>query len=86
MEDNSGFELVLAFDSDSTEFSRGFELGAVWTMLKHDCPEALPKVYRETNARMLQRIAHATGFVAWMSRSSTPGWIEVEFSKESPLN
>jgi hypothetical protein len=76
------FEMVLEFDSNSTEFTRGVEAGTVWTLLRFGCPEALPGLYHESNARMLQRIAHATGHVAWISRSSTPGWIQVEFSRE----
>ncbi|MET0462869.1 MAG: hypothetical protein ABW007_06935 [Chitinophagaceae bacterium] len=54
------YELVLAFDSDDPEFTRGFEAGAIWEQMKgrtdFNC------IIHANNAEMVMRMAKAKGY------------------------
>ena len=53
------FSLALAFDTDSSEFVRGVEIGRMWEQLKGG--DVVEQGVRTDNAEMLLRIAEATG-------------------------
>ncbi len=55
-----GFALALAFDTNTTEFVRGVEVGRVWEMLKQS-DEVVEDCLHNSNAEMLLRIGEATG-------------------------
>lgn len=54
------YGLLLAFDSDSPEFVRGFEMGRIWSLCQSDADEINETVHA-SNAEMLMRIGEATG-------------------------
>lgn len=54
MSDGASFGLVLPFDTDDTEFVRGFEAGRLWEQLKTG--EAVDQTIHATNAEMAIRI------------------------------
>lgn len=58
-----GWLLVLAYDSDSPEFARGFEAGMVYGQLKPRLESSLEVYVHASNAEMMNRIAEATGYV-----------------------
>jgi hypothetical protein len=63
MSDDSGgveYGLVLAFDTDEPQFTRGFALGVVWERLTHH-PEGVAETVRAESAEMILRIAEAKG-------------------------
>jgi hypothetical protein len=57
--DGDGWQPVLAFDNDHSEFVRGFECGRLWEMLKTDYQEFEQHIHA-TNAEMVLRMAEAT--------------------------
>lgn len=61
-EDQEGFELALAFDTDEPEFARGFEAGKLYELAKHNglC-EMESMTFHSTNAEMVVRIIEKTG-------------------------
>jgi hypothetical protein len=58
--DHVDYGLVLAFDSDEPEFTRGFALGMIWERLGSH-PEGVSETVRAESAEMLIRIAEAKG-------------------------
>lgn len=70
--------LLLAFDHDDEEFSRGFELGRVWAILRasddnFDCE------MHAANAEMILRIAEATDRQVRTEELGS-GWVTAYFS------
>jgi hypothetical protein len=57
---SDGYSLVLAFDTDSPEFTRGIEAGRLYERMVRD-PEPFDQMIHATNAEMALRIAEATG-------------------------
>ncbi len=54
MSEGASFGLVLPFDTDDTEFVRGFEAGRLWEQLK-SCDEVHQTIHA-TNAEMAIRM------------------------------
>lgn len=54
------WEQVLAFDTDSAEFVRGFEAGSLWARM--DAEHNITATMHATNAEMVLRMAEAKGF------------------------
>lgn len=54
-----GHSLVLAFDTSTSDFVRGAEVGRLWEQLKSD--EPIVQEVHASNAEMLLRMAEATG-------------------------
>lgn len=76
------YGLLLPFDVDSPEFSRGFEAGRVWATLQmalcFDEFDVEPIAVHASNAEMMLRIAEACGLhVTSVGLDDT--WIEVTF-------
>lgn len=59
-EHDDTYGLILAFDSDDPEFTRGFELGQLWERLERDNYLHQPLVHA-ANAEMFIRMAEAKG-------------------------
>lgn len=53
------YALAMAFDTDSSEFVRGVEIGRLWEQLKAD--EVVAQGVRSDNAEMILRLSEATG-------------------------
>ncbi len=53
--------LLLAFDSPSAEFARGFECGRLWALLRVDAQAEVTEYVHAANLEMLLRLAEATG-------------------------
>jgi hypothetical protein len=73
-------DLLLAFDSESPEFVRGFEVGRIWEMLDSGSVVAGETVHA-TNAEMLLRIGESLGIPVTAHPLDEPGgpWIVVTF-------
>jgi hypothetical protein len=67
--------LVLAFDTDDEEFTRGFEAGQLWEALSrggHVC-----RTVREENTEMVMRMAEALN-MTFTGRDLGDGWLHVQ--------
>ncbi len=58
MQEN-GHALALAFDTSTSDFVRGVEVGRLWEQLKSD--EPIAQEVHASNGEMLLRMAEATG-------------------------
>lgn len=72
-DDEHGFSLALAFDTDDPEFCRGVEIGSLWERFKH--PEAFEATIRAVNAEMVIRIGESTGRKFTAEESGDPDWM-----------
>src|SRR5215469_4047628 len=66
------FGLVLAFDSDSLAFRRGFEAGMLWQRTAAE--QSFSCYLGSDNAEMAMRIAEARG-VAWTAEPCGEDWL-----------
>lgn len=57
MTDDLGWTPVLAFDTDDVQFSRGFEAGRLWELLK--CPAEVSQMIHASNAEMVLRMGES---------------------------
>lgn len=57
MSSDASFSLVLAFDTDDPEFTRGVEMGRFWEQLKTG--ESVDQTIHATNAEMAMRACEA---------------------------
>lgn len=71
------FGLVLAFDTDDPEFTRGFEAGLLWERLERD-GHADQLIHAE-NAEMVMRIAEAKG-LRFSAEDLGDGWMQATLS------
>lgn len=74
-----GYQLVLAFDSDDPEFTRGFEAGRVYEALKPHTASQHEFQVHDTNLMMMERIAQATGYAMAVVNEPCEGWAVVRF-------
>lgn len=58
MMDNSGYKMLLPFDTDNPEFARGFEAGSMWERIKND-HTTWDQIIHATNAEMVMRMCEA---------------------------
>lgn len=73
-----GHELLLAFDTDDPEFTRGVEAGVLWMRCQHEEPP-VEAIVHATNIEMVMRIADAYGLTARAEPSVTePAMLTVE--------
>lgn len=61
MDDSDQYACILEFDSDSTEFARGFEAGMLWGRMIHE--GGIAQMIHASNAEMVIRMAEAYGRV-----------------------
>lgn len=79
------YRLLLPFDTDSPEFTRGFEMGRVWTLLQSFDPDEEGSVTFELhaeNTEMVLRIAEQLNLGA-ASKDLGDGWLRVTFREEA---
>jgi hypothetical protein len=72
------FRPILPFDSDSPEFTRGFEIGRLWAKLREHPNEPIEEWLHASNAEMVLRVAEATGRTV-MSKETGDNWLKVSF-------
>lgn len=60
MDDSDGLNLVLAFDTDEPEFTRGVEAGILWERMVHEAH--IEQLVHAENAEMVIRMAEARGW------------------------
>lgn len=82
MDDSSDEEygLVLAFDSDSEDFTRGFELGQIWERLNRDGFLVQPLAHA-SNAEMFLRMAEAKG-LRCIAEDVNDEWVSITIARE----
>lgn len=76
---DGGFKLLVAFDTDTAEFSRGFEAGRVWALLR-STREPVEAIVHAWNAEMMLRMAEATDRPV-NSADLNDDWISVHFGE-----
>lgn len=79
-----GYRLVLAFDSDDPEFTRGVEVGRMYEALRPHTAATVDFQVHGSNRVMVERIAQATGYAVEIldeiyDESRTCSWINVRF-------
>jgi hypothetical protein len=74
----SGYQCVLAFDSDDHKFIRGFEAARIWEAAKRDLTKGFTETVHVENAEMMLRIAEATGREVVSSEDG--GWMHCSFA------
>lgn len=79
MNDSAGHACLLPFDTDDTEFARGFEAGRLWALLQTTDDEIVETVHA-SNAEMILRLAEATDRQV-QAVDLDEHWIEVTFSE-----
>lgn len=72
--EDAEYGLVLPFDTDEREFTRGFEAGQLWERLERD-GHAGQLVHAE-NAEMVMRMAEAKG-LEFSGHDAGEGWLQV---------
>ena len=60
MTSDEQLQLILAFDSDAREFTRGFEAGQLWQLL--DTWTLIDRLFHTSNTEMIMRMAEVKGF------------------------
>ena len=75
---DDSYECALAFDTDSPEFVRGCELGALWERLRNEDGEVEQTVHL-TNAEMVLRVSEATGRPVVSEECDDGYWMVVRF-------
>lgn len=66
--------LILAFDSDDAEFTRGFEAGQIWERLERDGYTG--QLIHAENAEMVMRMAESKGLM-FRAEDVGNGWMQV---------
>lgn len=79
MNDPSGHTCLLPFDTDDAEFSRGFEAGRLWALLRTTEDEVVETVHA-SNAEMILRLGEATGRHV-RAVDLDDNWIEATFAE-----
>jgi hypothetical protein len=72
--DSEEYGLVLAFDTDEPEFTRGFEAGQLWERIERD--GMADQLIHAENAEMIMRIAEAKG-LDFRAEQAAEGWLHV---------
>lgn len=74
-----GFSQLLSFDTDGTEFARGFEAGRLWAALS-ESHEEFEQLIHTNNVEMTLRMAEALGRPV-RGEHLTDGWMRVVFGR-----
>lgn len=72
-------ELLMPFDSDHPEFTRGFECGQLWAALSLN-PASHSTLLHSTNMEMAIRCASAKGYKVEITQTDNT-WIDATFTK-----
>lgn len=83
-----GFDLVLPFDSDHPEFTRGFACGQAWQLLELDTP-GFEMTITSDNLYMFITMADAKGYTIEMEETGKEAsnlldteWLRVSLTKK----
>lgn len=79
-EEPQEYGLLLAFDTDEPEFTRGFELGQLWERLNRD-GFLLQPLAHASNAEMFMRMAEAKGF-SFSAEPVNDEWLSITIMPE----
>lgn len=79
-DDATGYSLLLEFDSDEPAFTRGVEVGRLWTILADADLHEVTETVHASNAEMMLRLAEARGFDV-QSEDLDETWIVVTFTR-----
>jgi hypothetical protein len=75
---------ILDLDSSDPQFSRGFELGTVWSLVRDPDYDAIDAVVSASNTEMLIRLGEATGRPFRATPVDDAGeWLRVEYGPMS---
>lgn len=74
MSDDAEYGLVLPFDTDEPEFTRGFEAGQLWERLERDGRAA--QLIHAENTEMVMRMAESKG-LRFCAEDIGDGWLTV---------
>ena len=74
MSGKAEYGLILAFDSDDAEFTRGFEAGQLWERLERD--SCAGQLIHAENAEMVMRMAESKD-LAFTAEDVGGGWMQV---------
>ncbi len=69
------YNLILTFDTDEPEFTRGFEAGQLWERLEHS--GRTEQLIHAENAEMVMRMAEAKG-LQFSAEDVGNGWMQVK--------
>lgn len=69
------FELILAFDSDSEEFVRGFEAGRIWVLMEENPDKLTGLIFHSVNAEMVLRMIEAKGLDITVEFTDDETWM-----------
>jgi hypothetical protein len=58
---DAGWDLVLSFDTDDSEFVRGFEAGRLWEQMRDVDVDEFNQQIHATNSEMALRMCEKTG-------------------------
>jgi|HubBroStandDraft_2_1064218.scaffolds.fasta_scaffold54488_3 hypothetical protein len=84
MDGDCEYGLVLAFDTDDFEFTRGFALGQLWERLERH-PEGIAATVLAASAEMVMRIAEAKGLPFTAEPAGDSGeWLWVTIGSPGP--
>lgn len=73
-DEEAEYGLVLAFDTDDQEFTRGFESGQLWERIERD--GRAEQLIHAGNAEMVMRIAEAKR-LTFSAEDLSDGWLRV---------
>jgi hypothetical protein len=76
--EQADYSLVLPFDSDDPEFTRGFEAGMLWERMEHT--DELEVTVHDGNAEMIMRMCEARGW-AFQGEQVADGWMHVQLRR-----
>lgn len=78
--DDATYGLVVAFDTDDPEFTRGFEAGLLWAAMEAN-DESIERMIHGTNAEMVMRMATAKGY-RYQGEDVGHDWLHVVLAKD----
>lgn len=77
-DDSPERELVLRFDTDHPEFTRGFEAGMIWERMNQRIPTFEQHISGK-NAEMIMRMAEVQSY-KYVADNLEDGWYWIKFS------
>lgn len=78
MTEGTGYNLVLQFDTNSKEFTRGVEIGLLWAELFISNPQTFEATLHLSNCEMLLRVAESLNYSVSV-KEICEVWLKAEF-------
>jgi len=76
--EKADYSLILAFDSDNPEFTRGVEIGLLWSDLYVPKSEMFIVTMHLSNSEMMLRVAETLGYIVRIKELDSV-WCEATF-------